>query len=94
MKGEAEKVKEIRIIVSQPFLAYPELSQRERRAATMASRGQDYKSIAKQMKCAPKSVYRYLDSAAEKISLQDGRRITKNKFVEHALKRIMEVLNE
>lgn len=89
---ECEQFRYLRTIVFEPFLAYPQLTEQERQAASLASRGRDYKQIAAALECGTKSVYRYLDAAATKISEQDGKEITKNDLVDHVLRRIREVI--
>jgi DNA-binding CsgD family transcriptional regulator len=73
MRSADEKLREVRGLLADPFAAYPDLTEREQRAATLASRGASYKAMAKLLNVSEKTVYRTLVNAAVKIGRQEDR---------------------
>ncbi len=85
---------DVLVILAEPFVQYGELSISELRAATYAARGHNPKEIASALGVSLRTTYRHLDSAAAKVSKQDGRQITKHDFTKHLMKQLREALNK
>ena len=71
------KLNHVRVILTAPFHFYEALSDKERQAATLASRGVPGRTIAKMLGTGWRNAYRILESAAAKVAAQDGREMFK-----------------
>ena len=93
MEGTPEdRLQQIRALLADPFLGCPDLDERERRAAILASRGVRVDDIAVMNHLSLSTAYRTLDAVAEKLTAQEGRTITRDDLVEYALRRIKEAV--
>jgi DNA-binding CsgD family transcriptional regulator len=91
MTGTPEEcLRQIRALLADPFLGCPDLDQRERQAAILASRGVPVSDIAYMTHMARKTAYRTLDRVAAKLTAQEGRTITKDDLVEYMIRRLKE----
>jgi DNA-binding NarL/FixJ family response regulator len=91
MMASAEgKLRAIRMLLYEPFLTYPELTERERKAVTLVTQGRSVKEIETQLGVSSKTAYRILDAAAVKISAQDGTKVTKDDLVALVYRRLCE----
>lgn len=80
--------------IREPFY-FVELTDREREAVRLASRGFSVPQIiAPQMDVTPKSVYQFLKSAAFKIGVWLNREVKVNELTDLLLKIIEGVLDE
>jgi DNA-binding CsgD family transcriptional regulator len=70
VRTDEERVRAARAVLRDPFGAVPGLTDREREAALLASRGLPRRGIMKRMGLARQRVYQLLGSAAEKIGVQ------------------------
>lgn len=69
-RTDEERVRAARAVLKDPFGAVPGLTDREREAALLASRGQRARQIVKRMGLSRQMVQRHLQTAAEKIGVQ------------------------
>ena len=86
------KLRAVRMLLYEPFLTYPELTERERKAVTSITHGKGVNAIANDLAVGSKTAYRILESAAVKISAQDGKKITKDDLVALVHRRLCETL--
>jgi transposase len=93
-EGTAEsKIRAVRALLADPFFPYTELTERESRAALLASRGTRTRIIGKMLGVSKRTAYRLLDAAAEKIAAQDGREeFTRDDLVAHVHEKLIEIV--
>lgn len=93
MEGTPEdRLRQARALLADPFLGCPDLDERERRAAVLASRGVRVEDIAHTIYMSLSTAYRTLDAVAEKLTAQEGRTVTRDDLVDYALRRIKEAV--
>ncbi len=81
MTSAEGKLQAVQAILGAPFGTYAALTQRERYVAGEFSRGVHPKTIAAEIDVSSKTFYRILESAAGKISAQEGETIGKEALV-------------
>jgi DNA-binding CsgD family transcriptional regulator len=89
---EAERLRAALSLLSDPFLSYPELTERERKVMSLAFRGYDATEIAGRLAIGRKTVYRDMLSVAGKVSKQDGQPVAWNDLVKKAHLRLERAL--
>jgi len=93
MEGTPEdRLRQVRALLANPFLGCPDLDERERQVAILASRGFRLADVAHMTHLSLSTAYRTLDAVAEKLTAQEGRTITRDDLVDYALRRIKEAV--
>jgi hypothetical protein len=93
MEGTPEdRLRQARALLADPFLGCPDLDERERQAAILASRGVRLVDIAHITHLSLSTAYRALDAVAGKLTAQEGRTVTRDDLVDYALRRIKEAV--
>lgn len=87
-KGPTTRLREALALLADPFCAYAELTARERQVMSLALRGYDVPEIAKATSIGRKTVYRDMQSVAEKVTAQDGRKVEWDQLVKLAFRRV------
>lgn len=90
-KGEEmDKIAQVERAIRHPFADRKDLTSKERKAATLACWGLQWKEIAEVMNTSPEMANYYLRQAGLKLGLSKR----KGEFIQHVLHRIEEILRE